>query len=298
MCVCDGGIARFVLEVNEDNIVLKCLTELEQAVSCCNTRTLVDIVGAQDRDEERDMILHRTVVVEDDGTHDYWKYNFEFASKYVESKVFEAINQKVNIQFLHDYRGQPHVAALRRSLFKSMAHDLLARGGKLKICKLVQGNRKTKEKIKRRKKVQFRTLDDIPADWSMYLLPDSSTFKAVDAIAPPDSAFQTTVDTSCTIHSNALKDILKFCKPPSCHFRLYIGVPGDTFDDFMKMQTCADCNKKTTRSTPPSVDQYALCIPLYNNQGLSVLSSLCILQLCKDLCADLRFLHTPHIAQN
>ena len=262
-----GGIARSVLEVNEHTAERHC-TEFYQAILHCDTSTLRDTVRAQDRDEVGHKIIHRTVVVKKNGTYDYCHYNFEFASKHVESKVYEVMNQKMNaclMEFLCDCRYEPDLAMVRGSLFKRKAHDLLANGGKFKVHK-VEGNKKDKEiEIKSRKKVYFKTLDDVHADDNTYLLPESQNFKAVHAIAPPDTAFQMTAGTSCAIHADEIKHIMEFCKPPPSHrFRLYIVVPDDEFDHFMKMQTYVDDNQKATEDVPPSVDLYALCIPLHN----------------------------------
>ena len=263
-----GGIARFVFEVNE-HAAKRHSDEFRVAVSFCSASMLLDVVRVQDRNEVGQKILHRTVVEKEDGTPDYYKYRgrFEFASQYIEEKVYKVMNEEnVSLmEFLRDCKYERDLSVVRGSLFKRKAHDLLVNGGRFKIRKLVEGNKRDKEiQIKSRKKVYFSTLEDVHADDSTYLIPESQNFKAVHAIAPADAAFLMTTGTSCTIHADEVKNIVEFCKPPpSRHFRLYIVVPDDEFDHFMKMQTYVDDNQKATENIPPSVDQYALCIPLH-----------------------------------
>lgn len=263
-----GGIARFVFEVNEQTSKWHS-DKFRAAVSFCNASMLQDVVRGRDRNEVGQRILHRTVVEKEDGTPDYYRYSFEFASKYVEEKVYEVMNEAKSaslMEFLHDCKYEQDLTVVRGSLFKRKVHDILVNGGKFIIHKLVEGNKRNEEiKIKSRKKVYFKTLSNIHADDNMYLLPESGNCKSVDAIAPPDAAFLMTVSPSCSIHGDEIKDIVKFCKPrPSHHFRLYVVVPEDKFEHFTKMQTYIDDNQKATESNLPSVDQYALCIPLRN----------------------------------
>ena len=88
-----GGIARFVLEMNE-KVAEQNLTELNKAILSCATSSLQEVIRAQDRDEESHKVFHRTLAKNDDGSPNYYKYNLEFASKYVENKAYKEMQKE------------------------------------------------------------------------------------------------------------------------------------------------------------------------------------------------------------
>lgn len=256
-----GGIARFVLEVDE-HIERRHSEELEQAISLCNTQTLRDVVRSQDRAVQSHKVLHRTVVENDDGTTNYYWYSFEFGSKQIEDKVYEEINQKAKLdlmKFLHDSRDETVVATLRGCLFERLAHDLLANGGKFKIRQLFGQQEQCTTKVKKREKKNFSELTELNSQENGYFLPTSKTFPAVDAIVPSIGiALQMTVSTTHPIHAGGLMKVIKACGNPA-PFRLFFVIPDYIFDDFKQQKYK---NIPANISSIGCVRQYALSIPL------------------------------------
>ena len=257
-----GGIARFVLEVDE-HTERRHSEELEQAISLCNTQTLRDVVRSQDRAIQSHKVLHRTVVVNDDGTPNYYRYSFEFGSEQIEAKVYEEINQKAKldlIKFLHDSRGETVVATLRGCLFERLAHDLLANGGKFKYRELFDRQNERTIKVKKKKKQYFNELTELNLRDKVYFLPKSKNFKAVDAIVPTmGAAFQMTVRPKHPIHADGLMKVIKACGNPAS-FTLFFVIPDDMFYKFKEQKY--ENVPANVSNIDQRVCQYALCIPL------------------------------------
>ena len=83
------------------------------------------------------------------------------------------------------------------------------------------------------------------------MMPKSQTFCAVDAILPPDMAFQMTVSPKHSLKAKGVNAIIEQMKPNS--LKIYFVVPSDKFDDFTREQ-------RYEGVIVGHVEQYVLCI--------------------------------------
>lgn len=263
-----GGIPRFILPSTSQLLHRgKFLQDLDSAIAQCDL-TAIYALGTLDADEHSHKVLHRMLKRKDDGSPNYFTYCVDFASLYVAENIYLTVQQKEQqrlMSFLRGSDGDSHLATLRGTLFEQKAHELLSKGGTFKIRELARTGCQMKEtrlRLPVKTVVPFRKLTDTPKNSCDYLKPQSRRFVAVDAISPPDTAFQMTARPRHTIHCDIHK-IVNYYNPVKFH--LYIVVPESMFDMFQKEQSYVEKYEKVAAHPPRGIEkikQYVLSIPL------------------------------------
>ena len=267
-----GGIPRYVF-AKSDETRQGYRSALHDMINACDMAAVTAAVhNKTDFSEQSHKVFHRIVKTNSNGTYDYGRYEFVLASKYISQRVFDKLEEKESCQlklFLKQSRGFPTAAGLRGNLFEPMAHNILVRGGKFWIRKLVEGreteSKPFEEEFLPKERLQLSSLHESQLSTERnYLVPKSKTFVSVNAIAPPGAAFQMTVSKSHTIHAGGLKKVIEFCGKCKT-FRFYFVVPEDIFTEFTKIQNYVTERQTTAKVIPKLIEdttkQYTLCIP-------------------------------------
>ena len=258
-----GGIARYVLEVNEQQRRANCET-LDAKISLCSMQVLRASKGAV-VDTDSHMIIHRNV-----RGMKYNEYELEFASPYVGKKVVDSLQCKAFEDmkaFVKCETLGSATSSLRGWLLEPIVHTYLPKGKPYMVRKLSDGSQTVKSFPKCTEIVFDSKVDDLelPSTSSVYLRPESKTFESADALCPPDCIFQITVSARHSIKANGLKKILKKFEEhedwkSSTRINYYFVVPEDVYKSFIHEQEYVTKSGSAVADTKPfdHVDQYVV----------------------------------------
>ena len=254
-----GGIPRYIFGNGDKEVAKSRQNDLEAYCTAFTVEMLYQLGMQQFRTEYSHLLFHLVITKKDDGSHDYFSCSMDFASQFVAERVYKTLKEKEKeecVRFLRASADSSLFAVLRGRIFEMKAHECLQDGGSFKIRKLsstsgtTSGTMSTLILPKSSKKT-FRMVKEINADDRDYMMPKSQTFCAVDAILPPDKAFQMTVSPKHSLQAKGVNSIIEQMKPNS--LKIYFVVPSDKFDDFTKEQ-------RYDGDIVGHVEQYVLCI--------------------------------------
>ena len=192
----------------------------------------------------------------------YTEAKIDFASKYVQRKVFETLERRKDnvLRFLKASAGGNPLAILRGRMFESYCHKLLSQEASLKAHKLVKKHATQPddytEKFTGREKTYFKSTAELgdPNNSQRYMVPSSMNYASVDAIIPGCSqAFQMTVSTSHPVNAKGIISVMDSCHLPS--LKLFFVVPSDIFPNFYEQPYEGNIGNR-------QIEQYALCVDI------------------------------------
>ena len=251
-----GGVPRYVFIATE-----MCRTQFKQMLDdLCAQVTTTDFLLSVGQESTKDShrLLH--LIVHDEN---YTEAKLDFASKYVQKKVFETLTKRRKdnvLRFLEASAENTSLAILRGRMFESHCHELLSQQATLKARKLVKKHATQPasyiEKFTGREKTYFKSNAELgdPDNSLRYMVPSARNYASVDAIIPGCSqAFQMTVSTSHPVNAKGIISVMD-----SCHFeslKLFFVVPSDIFPNFYEQPYKGNIENR-------QIEQYALCVDI------------------------------------
>ena len=251
-----GGVPRYVFIDTE-----VCRTQFKQMLDnlCAKVITPDFLLSVgQESTKESHRLLY--FIVHDEN---YTEAKLDFASRYVQKKVFETLTkrQKDNVlRFLEASSENTSLAILRGRMFESHCHELLSQQAALKARKLAKKCATQPasyiEKFDVREKTYFKSNAELgDSDNSQrYMVPSARNYASVDAIIPGCSqAFQMTVSTSHPVNAKGIISVMDSCSLQS--LKLFFVVPNDIFPNFYQQPYEGNISNR-------QIEQYALCVDI------------------------------------
>ena len=256
LCSKFGGIPRYVLCTHPTRREQQ-LQELHTACEEMNSPDVLISIGARFTNNS-----HKVFHLIADQT--YTKACLDFASTYVERKVFASLKKtrEDNVcKFLEAASENLFFATLRGKMFESHSHETLPQEGEVIMQRLQKQSHDVTFplKLQCRTTMFFSTLEEVARseNRAFYMRPYTANFMSFDAVIPCEkSVYQITVSNMHPVKAAGLTNIMVACG--WAELSLVFVVPNDTFK-FFPFQTIT--GKLADNLT---VKQYALCIDLKN----------------------------------
>ena len=262
-----GGIARYILHPDGEQVD-RYFGELLAHISRCNIQTLRTLGPMSD---ETHMLFHRQTVL----NSGYKKFMFDFASQFVEDKVFDAIEKKSfqeMIAFVNVDMFGTCVSSLQGVTFERIAHMILPQQNDYIVRSLSEAGKiesrvsflKATRKVFYSQDFSDFDMGSLPSGESVYLQPKTKTFPAADSFRLPDCIFQCTKASKHTINESGLETIITKLKQhrdykPGMRFKFYFVVSKKKYDSsFEGTQRNTKSYNIVSPATFPEVDQYVL----------------------------------------
>ncbi|GAM23476.1 hypothetical protein SAMD00019534_066510 [Acytostelium subglobosum LB1] len=259
-----GGIPRFVLE-KAVNAAFQ--HSLENGITTLDLDTCAKSVGEEDPQAPGSHKIIQIIPIDISGIPKYGAMVLRFSSKYVASKVANAIAEK-NLEqvkshlsvprFLHSPLGGSFLEAVVHRQLKEHGGQFQRRALKTNLVDTITFPRPSSSAI-------IKSITDIgPALDNIYLVPSFSNFPAIDSLIKPNQLFQVTVSADHPPLMKELTSIVDQLGATVANVELYFVLPQDQFSSFKEQHYLTTSKTKDVKLTPQvkKITQYALLFEL------------------------------------